>query len=369
MNSRQLRYLTLIALAVIAAAIWIGIARKPSLQNSEQDAKLYPALTGQLAKVQTIRISKSAGQKNELTSVELTRTSSGWSIKQRSDFPADTQKVNTLLLGLQDAKLREEKTSNPTNYATLGVQDLTTPGASGALVELTGSELTGPPVKLIVGKSDPMTHSSYLRRSGEDKSWLASELTVSPDVTAWLHRDLLNIGADRIQEVLVQISDSPQYSVVKEKRADANFDVTPLPKKRELNSVSAANSVSQVLTNLELDDVRPLAELTDKKSVALTSVHTFDGLIIDISGYKLDDKHWIVVKASFDDSLAKRFHLVTATKDSKADTMEAANDKIRAEADLLNKQLGQWAFAVAPYKYDAIFKPVEELLKKPEVKK
>jgi hypothetical protein len=222
---------------------------------------------------------------------------------------------------------------------------------------------------LIVGKSDPMTHASYVRRSGEAKSWLTSELSANPEATAWLHRDLLNIGADRIQQVFVQISDSPRYSVVKEKRVDANFDVTPLPKKRELNSVSAANSVSQVLTNLELDDVRLLTELADKKSVAQASLHTFDGLIIDISGYTLDDKHWIAVKASFDDSLAKRFHLATATKDPKTDSLEAANDMTRAEADLLNKQLGQWAFAVAPYKYDALFKPVEELLKKPEAKK
>jgi hypothetical protein len=287
----------------------------------------------------------------------------GWSIKERSDYPADTQKVNALLLALEDAKLREEKTSNPTNYATLGVQDLTAPGATGALVELAGPNLSGA-VKLVVGKSDAMTRASYVRRFGEAQSWLTNEIQVNTDATAWLRRDLLNIGADRIQEVLVQISGSPRYSVVKEKRADANFDVTPLPKKRELNSVSAANSVAQILTSLQLDDVRPAAELSNNKSAAQTSFHTFDGLTVDFCGYKIEDKHWITVKAGFDDSLAKRFHLATESKDAKA-TPESGNDKIQTEAESLNKQFGEWAYAIAPYKYDAIFKPVEELLKKP----
>lgn len=367
MNSIQLRYLSLIALAVIAAAIWTGIARTPSVQNDEQNTKLYPALAGQLAKVQTIKISKPAAQESEPT-VELTRTAAGWSLKQRSDYPADIQKANALLMGLQDAKLREEKTSNPSNYATLGVQDLTAPDATGALVELAGSELSGLVVKLIVGKSDAMTHASYVRRFGEAKSWLTSELQVSTDTTAWLRRDLLNIGADRIQAVLVQLSGSPQYSVIKENRADANFDVTPIPKKRELNSVSAANSVSQALTNLQLDDVRPLADLSNNKSLAETTFHTFDGMVVDLSGYTLDDKHWITVKASFDESLAKRFHLATETKDANP-ALSTANDKVKTEVDLLNKQHGQWAYAIAAYKYDAIFKPVEELLKKLETKK
>jgi hypothetical protein len=63
--------------------------------------------------------------------------------------------------------------------------------------------------------------------------------------------------------------------------------------------------------------------------------------------------------------LAKRFHVATESKDIKTDTsVEAASNKIRTEAELLNKQLGQWTYAIAPYKYDAIFKPVEQLLKK-----
>jgi hypothetical protein len=299
--------------------------------------------------------------------VELARSASGWTLKQRNGYPADAQKVNALLLALEDAKLREEKTSNPDSYATLGVQDLTAPGAV-VRIELTGPEFApGQPINLIVGKSDTAARASYVRRAGEAKSWLTDELLVSTDATTWLQRDLTSIGADRIQEAVLQIAEGPRYSVVKEKRADANFDVTPLPKKRELNSVSAANGIAQALTELQLDDVLPIANLTGNKSVAQTSFHTFDGLVVELTGYALGDKRWITIRASADASLTKRFYTAIETKDPQSSntTVESAIAKTGAEADSLNKKLGEWAFVIAPYKYDAIFKPVEQLLKKP----
>jgi hypothetical protein len=361
MNSRQLTSLGIAALAIIIGAVWIGLARRPSTDSS---AALFPALKGQLGKVQALQI-YAAG--NQLTA-EINRSQTGWSLKQRNNYAADSAKINALLLSLEGAKVREEKTSNPENYATLGVQDLVTPGATGTRVELVGID---PPVKLIVGKSDSTSRASYVRRAGEPNSWLVSEqFNVTTDAASWLQRDLMNIGADRIQEAVIQIAGSPRYSAIKAQRADANFDVTPLPRKRELNSAGAANAIAQALVSLQLDDVRPRAELEATKGAAQTTFHTFDGLVLDVSGYSIDDKQWITVNARFDETLAKRFYLpsTTASKDpaATADTsLESAAAKVRAEADALNKQLGEWAYAVAPYKYDALFKPVEQLLRKP----
>jgi hypothetical protein len=363
MNSRQLMWLGIAALAIILGAVWIGTTRSPS---TEASAHLYPALKGQLAKVQAIKIHPA----NIELSLELNRTPNGWTLKQRNQYPADSTKINALLLSLESAKIREEKTSNPDNYAALGVQDFAASrdptDESGARVELIGIE---PPVNLIVGKADAVSRASYVRRAGEPKSWLVSEqLNLGTDASSWLKRDLLNIGADRIQEVAIQITGSPRYAVLKTQRADANFDVKPLPKNRELNSVGAANATAQSLVNLQLDDVRPLADLANVKPVAQTTFRTFDGLVLDVSGYSFDDKQWIAVKASFDEALAKRFHLPTEPTKEAAPTdtsLANATAKVRAESDALNKQLGEWAYAVAPFKYDAVFKPVDQLLRKP----
>jgi len=364
MNSRQLRILILVALAIVAGAIWIGVSRTARVEPS---AALYPALKEQLGKVTGIKLSSKGGDKGGEQAAELQSTNGEWQVKSRYNYAADKNKINALLLGLEEAQLREEKTGNADNYATLGVQD----GAGGARVELVGTE---PAVNLIVGKQDPTTRFSFARRVGEKQSWLLNvALTAPTESNAWLRREIANIGADRIQEVAVQPAGSARYSAIKTKRTDANFDVSGIPKGRELNSVSAADSLAQSLVNLELDDVRPVAEVAANKPAAQTSFRTFDGLVIDVQGYVLDGKNWIVVKPSFDEALAKRFHVPTTpatAPDSKAPapapdkSFDDAVAKGKTDADLLAKQVAGWAYEVATFKYDSLFKPLEPLLKK-----
>lgn len=365
MNSRQLAYLSVAALAIILIASWLGFARKP---GGEPSAPLYPELKGQLAKVTAVKIYKG----NEQLLVEAARGESGWTIKQRFDYAGDASKINGLLLALEEATLLEEKTSNPDNYAALGVQDLSA-DATGSRIELAGVE---PPIKLIVGKSATAGSGTYVRRAGEAKSWLiGKQLNAPADAAAWLKRDLLDIGADRVQEAQVQVGANARYTAAKAQRADANFDVTPLPKGRELSSVSAANAVAQTLVALQLDDVRPANELASEKPAGVAHYRTFDGLTLTVTGYARDDKRWITVQAAFDEASAKRFHLPAAAADTKnaadkqepakdANSLQASIDKVRAEADALGMRVNGWAFAIPQYKYDAIFKPLEELLLK-----
>ena len=59
-----------------------------------------------------------------------------WTVAERANYPADVSKLRKLLLALSDAKIVEEKTSNPASYAIIGVEDPTMPGAAGAEIEL-----------------------------------------------------------------------------------------------------------------------------------------------------------------------------------------------------------------------------------------
>jgi Domain of unknown function (DUF4340) len=354
MNGKQLKILGVVTTIIVLGAIWITTARKPS--SGQPDAAFFPHLNSQLDKVQNIKITKAG----DALATELVRTESGWAVKQRDDYPADLKKVNALLISLADAKVVEAKTSTPANYPLLGVQDVANADATGVQLELTGAE---PPFKTLIGKTEATANGTYVRVADQAQSWLISQqLTVPTESNEWLQRDLLDIDASRVQAVHVQISGGATYSALKEKRGDANFDVIPIPKKRELNSVQAANSLGQALVGLQLDDVRPIDSLSAKSS-AQASFHTFDGTIIDIVGYTIDDKHWLTVKARFDDALAQRFHVSTAA--TQPDTsLQSALASGRALAESLNKRTAAWAFAVEGYKYDAIFKPIDQLLKK-----
>jgi len=365
MNSRQLAYLSIAAVVIVAIATWLGSSRSP---DSEPSALLYPNLKGQLDKATAVRIFKGD---NQLV-VEAARNESGWNIAQRNGYAGDASKINELLIALEDATLREQKTSNPDNYAALGVQDLSA-DATGTRIEVVGIE---PPVNLIVGKSDSTASGSYVRRAGETQSWLISkQIHLPSDATAWLNRAFIDIGADRIQQAQVQIGNGPRYVVAKADRAAANFDVTPIPKGRELSSVGVANAFAQNLVGLQLDDVRPLSEFANVKASGTTEYRSFDGLTLTITGYSLDDKHWVAAQAGFDEDAAKKHHVPTTPSDQqpegtkaqdvKADSsLQASIDKVRTEVDSLNKKLNGWAYAIPQYKYDALFKPLDEMLLK-----
>ena len=363
MNARQLGMLSAIALAVVVLSVWISIANKPG--SSTENAALLPALKGHLADIKTVNIFHGGDQ----PAVSMAGSDGTWTVSQRNNYAADSGKIKGLLLALESAKLREEKTSNPDNYATLGVQD------AGTRLSLQGLSA---PIDLIVGKSDAGGHGNYVRLKGDAKSWLINEqLDVPTDASGWLHRDIVSIGADRIQEAKVEVGSEPHYSVFKEKRSDMNFDVKPLPKGRELNTVSAPNGIAQTLVNLQLDDVRPIIELSSAKSAAQTTIQTFDGLSINVKGFEVDGKHWITIHAAFDEATAKRFRepakseapkSADAAKSADASTTAAPPEdpdkKVRTEAESIDKQVSDWAYAIAQYKYDAIFKPVDQLLRK-----
>ena len=83
------------------------------------------------------------------------------------------------------------------------------------------------------------------------KSWqVNTQLSASPEVGDWLDKDILNMSADRIQSASIAIEGQKPYSSAKTSRADADFKVDPLPKGKELNSPSAANSAASALTSL-----------------------------------------------------------------------------------------------------------------------
>ena len=111
------------------------------------------------------------------------RAGDQWTVAQRADYPADASKVHKLLLSLADAKIVEEKTSNPANFSIIGVDDPAKPGAAGTQITLTTKDGKH---SVIVGK--PTGEGNFARRGGENRSF-----TVEPGISA----DVEPQGVDR----------------------------------------------------------------------------------------------------------------------------------------------------------------------------
>ena len=119
-----------------------------------------------------------------------------------------------------------------------------------------------------------------------------------------------------------------------------------VPKGRELSSPAAADPIAGSLGGMSLDDVRRAPAAQGGTAPVALSQHavfrTFDGLEIDVAGHK--------------DGATT---LVTFTPRSTAKETEA-------EAQTLTAHVTGWEFEIPSYKYDGMFRPLEDLLKKPE---
>ena len=376
MTPRRLIVLLALGLLVIAGAIYLSLQR--SLPRDTTIARhVLPELAGALNDVNQLNVVK-AGDK---TSVTLKRTETAWRVAERANYPADSAKVRKLLIDLSELETVEEKTSNPKLYAQLGVEEVKDPKATGVRVDLAGPKQ---PQSLIVGKTSGM-HSTFVRVPGQPQSYLASpQISVDGEPANWLDRNLLDITAARVQEARVRPAGGASYTVRREAREQTDFNVPDLPKGRALSSPTAANSASSALAGLTFDDVRPAAADEDwSKDTSQAEFRLFDGTVITVRGRTVDDKHWIRVTSAFDPALNERFTQAKkdaaaatptpAAKDAAAKPAQPATNtppgdttktaaEVRAESEVLGKRTDDWVYSIPGYKYDTIFRPLDQLL-------
>ncbi len=330
MSARRVAWLLAAGLVVIAFAIWIS-SRRHLERDMVVGALVLPGLEQNVNAVTTVTLRKGDG-----TQATLRKDGGSWRVEERS-WPADLGKVRKLLLDLGALNIVEEKTRLPANYPQLGVEDVASPKATGTRIDIAAPTRSW---AVIIGKSSG-AKSGYVRVANTQQALLAAPLlTVDSDPKGWLEHALLDVPVARVRQVEEHPAQGPSFTVSRDKKEQADFAVSPLPKGRELTSAAAAEPITTALASLNLDDVRKGGAPADAPA-AHAVYHTFEGLELELSGRKDGTHSLIAIKAR---STAK----------------EAA-----AEAERLAARFAGWEFEIPDYKYTAIFTPLEDLLRKP----
>jgi hypothetical protein len=330
MSARRVVALLIAGLALVAFAMWIASQRHLERATLAGDLVL-PDLEHHVNAVTELALRKADG-----THTMLKRDGAGWSVGERG-WPADAGKVRKLLLDLGALNIVEEKTRLPANYPQLGVQDVDSPKASGTRVEVVTPERSW---ALILGKSSS-AKSGYVRVANASQTLLAAPLlTVDADPKGWLDRALIDVAPERVRQVEERPREGPGFSATRERKEHTDFTVTPLPKGRELTGPGAADGIAGSLSSLTFDEVGK-ASATAAASAAHALFRTFDGLEVDVAGRKDGARSLVTFGA------------------------RATAKQTEAEARTRNARLGGWEFEIPDYKYAAIFRPLEDLLKKP----
>jgi hypothetical protein len=318
----------IIAGGVLAGGgLWLA-SRHNADSSAEASGPVLPLKQTDVNAVTRLRIFKGDG-----SHTTLNREATRWLVGERA-YPADTGQVRKLLLDLAALQIEEQKTSDPALYAKLGVEDPrgAQSGSTGLDIELNARTLS-----LIVGKTSG-TGSVFVRLAGAPQSLLASpQLTPDADPRHWLDRSILDIAPDQIVAIDLKVPGGADYSIKRSGAAGGSgYVVTPLPKGRELSDPSAPAAQAGALTGLQLDDVRKAGTLA---ASARAIFQTGDGLTLTLAGLEQGATRYLTVIASANAPAAQQ----------------------RAQG--INNRLGGWEFEVPGYRYDGIFRPLEQLLK------
>lgn len=335
MTTRRVTLLFAIGIVVIAFAAWVS-TRSQGGEDPIAGTAVLPGLQGAVNQVTQIRITKADG-----TRTTLQKNATDWVVGERG-YPADSGKLRKLLLDLGALKAVERKTSIASNYKVLGVEDVTSPKATGARIDIVSPGKTW---SLIVGNSMD-GNDCYVRAVDSAQSLLATPLVLADaDPKQWLNPTILDIAQSRLSGVEEHPANGPGFSASREKKTQADFTVHGIPRGRELTAPDAADTMDSALSSLTLTDVRKSAPPPKGVDLSHAVFKTFDGLEIDLTGYKQANDHYIDVSARATDKSAD------------------------PEAKQINSRVSGWDYEIPDYRYDEIFQSMDGLLKPLPAKK
>ena len=365
---RQQKFLTLAvaAVALLGAGLWLN-AHRDAQQATLGGGAVFTDLKPALGDIDEIRFSKGDGSRTTLK-----RGADGWIVVERN-YPADSARVRELALNLAAMKVIEPKTGDPSNYAKLGVEPADSPTATSTLVELVAGKKTW---SLLVGKS-ASGRGVYVRKPADKTSALAEPtVSVDPDQKRWVDRLITDLPGADVHDIAVTPASGPAYLLTRARPADADLVLSPVPKGRKPATSMSLDAQAEALSAFNFDDVLPVGDPapapTDK-----AVWRTFDGQVIELAGRRTTDKAFVTVTAHRDPALAAQFPAATPTPATPTPAAPAAAAPAAAKpgaaepkpaaktVERLAARSAGVQYEIPVYKYDALFKPEEELLEKP----
>jgi hypothetical protein len=391
MSARRL--LTLVAAAVVVAllAVWVSERSRPERPAPGGRPVVLEALAESLDSVNQVRLARGDG-----IATTLQRRDNGWFVAQRN-YPADPGKLRSLLISLAGLHTIEQKTSDPARYATLNVEDATGAQSHSMRIDVVAGTRTW---SLLVGKpAEP--NGSFVRIAGA-----AAALSVEPRIDAdpqparWIQPGLVDVADDRIERVSVRPAGSPAYRLTRDKHGAPDLTLNDVPPGRKPASAGMADATARVLARLNVEDVKERSA-NPLQHPSQASYRTFEGLQLDLDGYREGTNAWIRVHASVDTDTAKRFASTQAAAANGPDQGKAADqakaaDRTKAmdqnkaadqskavdqskggdrakllevkapdpatEAAAINARTQAFDFQIPVYQYDQIFRPLQDLL-------
>lgn len=322
---------TLIA-ALLAAFIY-GSANRFSPGHVEGQA-LAPELEAQINTVAAIEVTQ--GDKK----IVVERSGDQWKLKERSGYPASTEKARGLVLQLASAQLIEPKTANKERYSLLELGDPTAKDAKSRQVRILddkGKALAD----VVLGKSRYDAFGGgrggfYVRRPGEAQTWLASgEPKAGAEIRDWVQTGIFTTDTNKITRLTAEHPGEPPLVIEKNNDEKEKFKLASIPEGKKLKP-NTLDQIPQAFSSIDMEDVRKLDATPAGDKVSVLTLESEGGPKVTFRLRREGDAAWLSLSA-------------TGEGDAKK------------SAEEINAKAGGWEFKIPTWKADAMGKRAADL--------
>jgi Domain of unknown function (DUF4340) len=330
MRGRAVGLLAGLGILALAGGWYFGTATTPAEKTAIAGGQLmFPDLAPKLKDAVRLEITHQGKQ----TVIEK-RQDGGWGIASMHDYPVQETKLRGVLTGLTELRLTEPRTSDPAQFARLGLDDPNAAGSSADLLQVVDG--AGKPILAVIAghrrvrSQANVPEEIYVRRPDQNQSWLAEgSLQVDADPASWLDRDIMNIAHDRIASVVVG------DKALVFGQADGKFTLTQPADHPKLEDYKV-DDVARALETLTLQAVKADADApgTEAGHAVFT---TNDGLAVTVTMFHADKDVWARFSAS------------------------ANADKDKGEAEKLNARLAGWTYQIGAWKEKSLVPTLDDL--------
>ena len=229
--------------------------------SSEQGDALFPKLSATADKITSLTISQ--GEET----ITIKRDGDTWGIADRSGWPANSDEVREVIVGLTQMRVVEEKTRNEARYKLLHLEDPATEDAQSKLLQL--DDASGKNIATVVlgkikfGVLGPGRNGTYVRKPGTPQTWLVSGSMDAPtDVRGWAQKAIYEIPKDDVSQIRISHPGDEDVVLVRGEEEGADFTLANIPEGTKLRQDADIGFVASALAQLELWDVKKREEIT-----------------------------------------------------------------------------------------------------------
>jgi len=268
-----------------------------------------------------------------------------WGLSGHGNYPADFDQVRHTLIGLAALQSLSPKTSRAD---WLHYVNLDTPpkgnGTAFTVKDAGGQTLA----TVITGTTEQLgdpngTIGLFVRRPNENQTYLARSVsTFSGDFLSWVDTSVVNLGAARIQQVVVTPPRGKGFTISRAKDSDLKFALVNPPKTGNPNQ-QILDAIAYAVSSFSLVDVQPSAGM-DFANASHAVGKGFDGLLIAVDIIPRGRELWAKLTAS-------------AAPGASADALKDANG--------INAKVAGWAYKMPDEKGKALIADLDTIMTPP----